>query len=135
MSRGCRGVDRNRVAVPAPGVEPLLAGGGGVCARRVSACLRRWEGARRREGGEAQPALPAGVAPVRLPDPVLQLRAVLCRRGGLGRFNGEVTAGVTPGSSRHVWSGARVSLPLWADLQLPRWCPARFRLLCGTALA
>lgn len=135
MSRGCRGANRNRVAVPVPGVEPLRAGGGGVCARRVSARVRRWEGAGRREGGEAQPALPAGVAPVRLPDPVLQLRAVLCRRGGPGRFNGEVSAGVAPGGGRHVWRGARASLPRWAALQLPRWCPACFRLLCGTALA
>lgn len=103
MSRGCR------VAVPVPRVEPLLAGGGGVRARCVSACVRRWEGARRRERGETQPALPTGVTPVRLPNPVLQLCAVLCRRG-LGRFSGEVAAVIGPSRGRHVCCDAHVTL-------------------------
>lgn len=102
MGRRCRVAGRDRVAVPVPGVEPLLAGGGGVCARRVSARLWRCEGARRRKGGEAQPAVPAGVAPVRLPEPLLQLGAVLGGRGGLGRFGGEVAPVVGARSSGHV---------------------------------
>lgn len=83
-----------------------------MCARRVGARLRGWEGARRREGGEAEPALPAGVAPVRLPDPALQLGAVLRggAGGGLGRFDGEAAAAaVGARCSRHVWDGARAS--------------------------
>lgn len=117
MSRGCRGADGNRVAVPVPRVEPLLAGGGGVRARCVSACVRRWEGARRRERGETQPALPTGVTPVRLPNPVLQLCAVLCRRG-LGRFSGEVAAVIGPSRSRHVWCDTHVT-PMGRSLIAP----------------
>lgn len=81
-----------------------------MCARCVCARLRRWEGARRRKRGETQPALPAGVSPVRLPDPALQLCAVFARRGSLGRFGGEVESVIGPRSSRHVRRGAQVSL-------------------------
>lgn len=111
-----RGAAWDRVAVPAPGVKPLLAGGGGVRARCVSARLRQWEGARRRKSGETQPALPAGVAPVGLPEPALQRCAVFGRRGRLGRFGGEVAFVIGPGSSRHVRSEALESLWRRADL-------------------
>lgn len=110
MRRRCRGAGRNRVAVPVAGVKPLLAGGGGVCARCVGARLRRWEDARRRKRGETQAALPAGVTPVRLPDPLLQLCAVFGGRGSLGRFGREVASVIGPRSGRHVRYEARASL-------------------------
>ena len=75
-----------------------------MSARCVSAGVRRWE------GEETHAALPTGVTPVRLPDPALQLCAVLGRRGTLGWFGGEVASVIGPRSCRHVRYGDQASL-------------------------
>lgn len=99
MRRGCWDADGSRVVVPASRGETLLLVSGVRGTQCVSACSR--------------PALPAGVAPVILPNPLLQLRAVLGRCGGLRRLSvtlRAVAAGVTRRYSHHVRPPAPLSL-------------------------
>lgn len=81
--------ETERVRVPGPCVQRLLPtppGGRGGRGRRLGACPRRGESARRGEEGGRQrhPALPVRVPTVILPHPLLQLHAVFRRGDGPG---------------------------------------------------
>lgn len=104
-----------RVAVPVPRVKSLLraAGWWGRCTRCLKACPWRREVARRWERCQRQVALPVGITPVILPNPLLQLYAVFRCCGGLGRLSvtfRAVAAVVTLRRSKHVWPTAQASL-------------------------
>lgn len=122
MRVGCLETEGIRVTVPVKRVKSLLptAGGRCRCTWCLSACPRRRDSARKREGEcwQSHPALPVAIIdipPVILPHPLLQLCAVFGCCGGLRLLCitfGAVTAVVTRRSRKHVWP-ASLSRLIW----------------------